>query len=166
MNINSRLSLSTYNPSTAKSVTHQEQDQKGFSLETPGNTKNTSDPVSISAAGAEMSDAMDPPVPVGAMPGWSGEFAIQVITRPDGTSMFMDGKFSNLSSGERDEYFNLLQSHMDALYERNGLVDEESTYAALNSRSMNEKLHQEFLEGIRNDPKMAEYVSRLGIALS
>lgn len=91
---------------------------------------------------------------------------IEIIILPDGTSAIGDAKFSSLSSGELDDYFNLLQSHMKALYERNGLIDDDSKYAALNSRSMNEKLHQEFLEGIRNDPKMAEYVSRLGIALS
>ncbi|KPA96228.1 hypothetical protein PF70_03748 [Pseudomonas asplenii] len=65
-----------------------------------------------------------------------------------------------------DEYFTLLRHHTDELYKRNGLIDDESTYAALNSRSTNERLHQEFLESLRNDPRMAELTGRLGIALS
>ncbi|SDT09410.1 hypothetical protein NLK61_25725 [Pseudomonas fuscovaginae UPB0736] len=170
MNINSTLS-NTYNLSNLNKSKPQIQEKPNFSIETPAETNNNSDKISISAAGANMSDAMDPPIPVGAMPGWWGEFAI-LLTLPSERGyqelrpLSENEKFSNISSGERNEYFALLQSHMSDLYERNGLIDDDSKYAALNSRSTNERLHQEFLEGIRNDPRMSELVSRLGIALS
>ncbi|WP_416772792.1 hypothetical protein ACMGT0_12320 [Pseudomonas sp. RHF3.3-3] len=165
MKINNSIPSPTYNPITPK--TTSTKDHSAFSIETAENIKNETDKVSISAAGAEMSDVMDPPVPIGAVPKWWGEFALEVIFLPDGTSAFKnEARFSSLSSGEMDEYFTLLRHHTDELYKRNGLIDDESTYAALNSRSTNERLHQEFLESLRNDPRMAELTGRLGIALS
>ncbi|QXI26461.1 hypothetical protein [Pseudomonas vanderleydeniana] len=172
MNVNNTLSSYTYNPSTPKTTAQQIQSQERFSIEPSSDTKNTSDKVSLSVAGVEMSDLMDPPLPVGAIPSWLGEFATKVTFPSERAaqgragSLELDPRFSNLSSAEADEYFSLLQSHTNALYERNGLIDDESTYAAFNSRSTNERLHQEFLEGIRNDPRMSELTGRLGIALS
>ncbi|SEI21777.1 hypothetical protein NLK61_25415 [Pseudomonas fuscovaginae UPB0736] len=167
MNINKISTPQIYNSPSIKTSSTQSP-QKDTFPNVLNDTASKEDQVSISAAGSNLSDAMDPPLPLGAMPDWLGGYAIQVDMelgplRPGGLPE--NRKFSNLSSGERNEYFTLLESHIHNLYERHGLTDSESINAALNSRSTNEKLHQEFLEGIRNDPRMSELVGRLGIAL-
>lgn len=168
MNINSNPPSYAYNSPTLKATTPQTQSQHRFSLDNVDTIESKADKVSISTAAANMSDMMDPPVPVGAMPSWWGEFAVEVkFPSERGTAAVVDdARFSNLSSAEANEYFTLLKYHTDELYKRNGLTDDESTYAALNSRSTNERLHQEFLDGMRNDPRMSELAGKLGIALS
>ncbi|MGY2284374.1 hypothetical protein [Pseudomonas gingeri] len=170
MNISGNTPSYAYSSSSAK-TTHQAQEKACFSIESPGNANNKEDKVSISTTGADMSDAMDPPLPPGAMPAWWGEFAILIqLPSQRGTTELKalpeNEKFSNLSSGESIEYFALLKAHMNNLYERNGLLDENAINKALNSRSTNERLQREFYEGIRADPKMSELVDKLGISLS
>ncbi|NWE69065.1 hypothetical protein HX857_10135 [Pseudomonas gingeri] len=171
MNISSNTPLYAHSSSPTKTTKYQASEKEHFSIETPDNTKSKEDKVSISTTGADMSDAIDPPLPIGAMPAWWGEFAIRVIFpsergSPELKALPENEKFSNLSSGESIEYFALLKAHMNNLYECNGLLDENAINKALNSRSTNERLQREFYEGIRADPKMSELVDKLGISLS
>ncbi|MFZ4963835.1 hypothetical protein ACW9IK_18450 [Pseudomonas gingeri] len=167
INTNGALPLSGYNPYTHTAKTSRSAQQDTFSIGELTDTQNKTDKVSLSTAGIQASDdAVDPPIPEGGVPSWLTAHYIRapdIIGAPANWTYPENLKFSNLSSGECTEYFSLLDAHIHSLYERHGLTDEKSINAALNSKSANEKLHQAFLEGIKADPRMLEFVTKLGI---
>jgi len=75
-------------------------------------------------------------------------------------------KFLNLTSGERTEYFILLEIHARELYEQNDLGNPLDKYDVVNSPIANEALRQDFINRVKGDPRMFALVKKLGLPLS
>jgi hypothetical protein len=105
-----------------------------------------------------------------AIPPWQTQFYYKLSLELNSPSHYVDPaneKFSKLSDGELRQYSNLFRSHVQGLYEQNGLANVEDSYKAMFvDKEMSEKLRQQFNESLRGDGQMMMLLNKMGLELS
>nr|WP_314489428.1 hypothetical protein [uncultured Pseudomonas sp.] len=76
-------------------------------------------------------------------------------------------KYLQVSNSERAEYNELLQKHMQELYEKNGLSNAVERYNALKSvPGLNEKLRDELKNNLAADERMTALMQKLEVSMA
>ncbi|WP_338522888.1 hypothetical protein NUH87_23570 [Pseudomonas batumici] len=184
MSISISSLLYKYTPTpVAKSSVSPPERKEGFALPSSTSAAKKEDTVSLPNLNLNITLPLKnprPPIAIADMdldtqlkaamiPSWLGTFYSRTPATFGSRGDYIEPenvKFLNLTSGERDEYFILLNSIEHDLYEQNNLTNPIDCYEAYCSPTANEAFHQDFINRIKDNPRMFELVKKLGILLS
>jgi|SRR5690606_13142722 len=107
------------------------------------------------------------PVEMYAIPSWYGEYLFEAPMDLGGKGDWASVKYPQaaaMTESERDEYFGFITGHYQAVLADAHIDSLPEHYNALIvNRSSSEALRQQMSERVRNDPRLVELMTKMGI---